>query len=35
MVRMSKSLHCRLAETPEREGVSLNQNIVCLLSAVV
>ncbi|MEH1927486.1 type II toxin-antitoxin system HicB family antitoxin [Nostoc sp.] len=34
LVRMPKSLHRRLAETAEREGVSLNQYIVSLLSAV-
>ncbi|OUL28610.1 antitoxin HicB [Nostoc sp. T09] len=34
LVRMPKSLHRRLAETAEREGVSLNQYIVYLLSAV-
>jgi len=33
-MRMPKSLHRRLAETAEREGVSLNQYIVSLLSAV-
>ncbi|HLO84747.1 MAG TPA: type II toxin-antitoxin system HicB family antitoxin [Nostocaceae cyanobacterium] len=33
MLRMPKSLHRRLAETAEREGVSLNQYIVSLLSA--
>ncbi|MFH7030499.1 MAG: type II toxin-antitoxin system HicB family antitoxin [Heteroscytonema crispum UTEX LB 1556] len=35
LVRMPKSLHRRLAETAEREGVSLNQYIVSLLSASV
>lgn len=35
LVRMPKSLHRRLAETAESEGVSLNQYIVCLLSASV
>ncbi|BDI19664.1 hypothetical protein ANSO36C_54660 [Nostoc cf. commune SO-36] len=34
LVRIPKSLHRRLAETSEREGVSLNQYIVSLLSAV-
>lgn len=34
LVRMPKSLHRRLSETAEREGVSLNQYIVYLLSAV-
>ncbi|WP_066376670.1 MULTISPECIES: type II toxin-antitoxin system HicB family antitoxin [unclassified Anabaena] len=34
LVRMPKSLHRHLAETAEREGVSLNQYIVFLLSAV-
>jgi predicted RNase H-like HicB family nuclease len=34
LVRMPKSLHRRLAETAEREGVSLNQYLVSLLSAV-
>ncbi|MGJ5631368.1 toxin-antitoxin system HicB family antitoxin [Nostoc edaphicum] len=34
LVRIPKSLHRRLAETAEREGVSLNQYIVSLLSAV-
>ncbi len=34
LLRMPKSLHRRLAETSEREGVSLNQYIVSLLSAV-
>jgi antitoxin HicB len=34
LVRMPKSLHRRLAETSEQEGVSLNQYIVSLLSAV-
>ncbi|WP_373526179.1 type II toxin-antitoxin system HicB family antitoxin [Nostoc sp.] len=33
LVRMPKSLHRRLAETAEHEGVSLNQYIVSLLSA--
>lgn len=33
LLRMPKSLHRRLAETAEREGVSLNQHIVSLLSA--
>ncbi|MBD2501847.1 type II toxin-antitoxin system HicB family antitoxin [Anabaena azotica] len=33
LVRMPKSLHRRLAETAEREGVSLNQYILFLLSA--
>ena len=32
MLRMPKSLHRRLAETAEREGVSLNQYIVYLVS---
>ncbi|TAF07457.1 MAG: type II toxin-antitoxin system HicB family antitoxin [Nostocales cyanobacterium] len=32
MLRMPKSLHRRLSETAEREGVSLNQYIVSLLS---
>ncbi|MEH2208942.1 MAG: toxin-antitoxin system HicB family antitoxin [Nostoc sp.] len=31
---MPKSLHRRLAETSEREGVGLNQYIVSLLSAI-
>jgi antitoxin HicB len=35
LVRMPKSLHRRLAETAENEGVSLNQYIVSLLSAAV
>jgi antitoxin HicB len=34
LVRMPKSLHRRLAETAELEGISLNQYIVYLLSAV-
>lgn len=34
LVRMPKSLHRRLAETAEREGISLNQYTVSLLSAV-
>ncbi|MDZ8089512.1 MAG: type II toxin-antitoxin system HicB family antitoxin [Nostoc sp. DedQUE12b] len=34
LIRMPKSLHRRLAETSEREGVSLNHYIVYLLSAV-
>ncbi|MHC5610060.1 MAG: toxin-antitoxin system HicB family antitoxin [Nostoc sp.] len=34
LVRMPKSLHRRLAETAEHEGVNLNQYIVSLLSAV-
>ncbi|MEH2230877.1 MAG: type II toxin-antitoxin system HicB family antitoxin [Nostoc sp.] len=34
LLRMPKSLHRRLAETSEREGVSLNQYIVSLLSAI-
>jgi len=33
MLRMPKSLHRRLSETAEREGVSLNQYIVSLVSA--
>ncbi len=33
LVRMPKFLHRRLAEASEREGVSLNQYIVSLLSA--
>ncbi|OBQ37560.1 MAG: antitoxin HicB [Anabaena sp. CRKS33] len=32
MLRMPKSLHRRLSETAEREGVSLNQYIVYLVS---
>ena len=32
MLRMPKSLHRRLSETAEREGVSLNQYIVSLVS---
>jgi len=32
MLRMPKSLHRRLSETSEREGVSLNQYIVSLVS---
>jgi antitoxin HicB len=35
LVRIPKSLHRRLAETAENEGVSLNQYIVSLLSAAV
>jgi antitoxin HicB len=35
LVRMPKSLHRRLAETADQEGVSLNQYIVSLLSASV
>lgn len=35
LLRMPKSLHRRLAETAENEGVSLNQYIVSLLSAAV
>lgn len=35
LVRMPKSLHRRLAETAEQQGVSLNQYIVSLLSAAV
>jgi antitoxin HicB len=35
LLRMPKSLHRRLAETAENEGVSLNQYIVSLLSASV
>lgn len=34
LVRMPKSLHRRLAETAEREGVSLNHYIVSLLSKI-
>ncbi|RCJ40466.1 antitoxin HicB [Nostoc punctiforme NIES-2108] len=34
LLRLPKSLHRRLAETSEREGVSLNQYIVSLLSAI-
>ncbi|MFN6462737.1 MAG: type II toxin-antitoxin system HicB family antitoxin [Nostoc sp. DedVER02] len=34
LLRMPKSLHRRLAETSEQEGVSLNQYIVSLLSRV-
>ncbi|MDZ7952531.1 type II toxin-antitoxin system HicB family antitoxin [Nostoc sp. DedQUE09] len=34
LLRMPKSLHRRLAETSELEGVSLNQYIVSLLSAI-
>ncbi|GAA6615532.1 type II toxin-antitoxin system HicB family antitoxin [Scytonema sp. NUACC26] len=34
LVRMPKSLHRRLAETAEREGVSLNQYIISLLSTI-
>ncbi|MBE8991462.1 type II toxin-antitoxin system HicB family antitoxin [Nostoc sp. LEGE 12450] len=34
LLRMPKSLHRRLAETSEQEGVSLNQYIVSLLSAI-
>lgn len=34
LLRMPKSLHRRLAETSEQEGVSLNQYIVSLLSAM-
>ncbi|MEH2192567.1 MAG: toxin-antitoxin system HicB family antitoxin [Nostoc sp.] len=34
LLRMPKSLHRRLAETSERECISLNQYIVSLLSAV-
>ena len=34
LLRMPKSLHRRLAETSEREGVSLNQYILSLLSAI-
>jgi antitoxin HicB len=33
LLRMPKSLHRRLAETAERESISLNQYIVSLLSA--
>jgi antitoxin HicB len=33
MLRMPKSLHRRLSETAEREGVSLNQYILSLVSA--
>lgn len=33
MLRMPKSLHRRLSETAETEGVSLNQYIVSLVSA--
>lgn len=33
LLRMPKSLHRRLAQTAELEGVSLNQYIVSLLSA--
>ena len=33
MLRMPKSLHRRLSETAEREGVSLNQYIVYLVSS--
>ena len=32
LLRMPKSLHRRLAEAAEREGVSLNQYIVSVLS---
>lgn len=35
LVRMPKSLHRRLAETAEQQGVSLNQYVVSLLSAAV
>lgn len=35
VVRMPKSLHRSLAENAEREGVSLNQYIVFLLSAAI
>jgi predicted RNase H-like HicB family nuclease len=31
-LRLPRSLHRRLAETAEREGVSLNQHVVALLS---
>lgn len=31
-LRLPKSLHCKLAESAEREGVSLNQHIVALLA---
>ena len=31
-LRLPKSLHCRLAESAEREGISLNQYIVTLLA---
>lgn len=34
LVRMPKSLHRHLVETAEREGVSLNQYIVFVLSSV-
>jgi antitoxin HicB len=34
LLRMPKSLHCRLAETAEQENVSLNQYILFLLSAM-
>ncbi|HYX16626.1 MAG TPA: toxin-antitoxin system HicB family antitoxin [Nostoc sp.] len=34
LLRMPKSLHRRLAENSEQEGVSLNQYIVSLLSAI-
>jgi len=32
-LRLAKSLHARLVESAEREGVSLNQYVVTLLSA--
>jgi antitoxin HicB len=32
VLRLPKSLHCRLAEQAEREGISLNQYAVSLLS---